>query len=226
MIYLVSFASPSYQPYREQLNASALQFGVDRVISYSPSDLEGTVFARDHQELLQHEKGNGLWLWKPYILLDSLSKAEENAVILYSDADNRFIRPLGPLLSLCADHGGFAFFKTMSYLNKCWTKRDCFVQMQCDEPAYWNAEQVWAGFFIFHNNERSRKLLEEWLSFCVTKSVLLDGANVCGLPDFPEFIEHRYDQSVLSLLTVKYGLSVTKDLFNYYLLPDRKATPE
>ncbi|WP_339204042.1 hypothetical protein MHH56_23215 [Paenibacillus sp. FSL K6-3182] len=226
MIYLVSFASPEFQSYQDRLNATALQYGVDRVISYHPSDLEGTAFARNNAAILQHEKGFGLWCWKPYILLDSLSKVEEGALVLYSDADTRFTSPLYPLFAHCADNGGFAFFKTAYYLNKSWTKRDSFVLMQCDSSSYWETEQVWAGFFMFYNNEKSRSLLEEWLFYCQDYKVISNAENSSGLPNFPEFIDHRYDQSILSLLTVKYSLPVTKDMYHYFMLPDRKVTPE
>ncbi|MGO4345970.1 hypothetical protein AB4Z45_10835 [Paenibacillus sp. MCAF9] len=107
-----------------------------------------------------------------------------------------------------------------------WTKRDSFVLMQCDSSGYWEAEQVWAGFFMFYNNEKSRSLLEEWLFYCEDYKVISNAENSSGLPNFPEFIDHRYDHSILSLLTVKYSLPVTKDMYHYFMLPDRKVTPE
>ena len=35
--------------------------------------------------------------------------------------------------------------------------------------------------------------------------------NACGKENFPEFIEHRHDQSVLSLLKTRFGISTTND---------------
>jgi hypothetical protein len=223
--YLVSYASSEFEPYRDRLNASALRYGLDRVVSYRRSDIAESEFYRQNLHILNQDKGAGYWIWKPYILLDAmLTKAEENDIIVYSDADSEFHAPLDPLLSLCKAEGGIVLFSTMSYLNRSWTKRDCFVLMGCDAPEYWNAEQVWAGFAIFINNQRSREFVKDWLYFCANAYIVTDTENRCGLDNFPDFIEHRYDQSVLSLLAVNYGIPVFKDLQLTYVLPDRQAT--
>ncbi|KRF18679.1 hypothetical protein [Paenibacillus sp. Soil787] len=221
--YLVSYASPEFDPYRNRLNASALVFGIDRVISYRPSDILGTEFYRNNKKILDQPKGAGYWIWKPYVILDAmLTKAEEGAVIVYSDADSEFYNDLHPLFTICEAQGGTLLFKTMSFLNRSWTKRDCFILMGCDTPEYWDAEQIWAGFSIFINNERSRSLIKEWLHYCMNEHIITDSNNCCGLDNFPDFIDHRFDQSVLSLLAVKNRINVFKDLQLQFLRPDRK----
>lgn len=224
MKYLVSYASPEYELYRQRLNATALQFGIDRVISYRREDILGTEFFRNNHHILNQTKGAGYWIWKPYVILDILSKVEEDSIIVYSDADNEFYNPFEPLFQLCLDQGGILFFKTMSFLNRCFTKRDCFVLMGCDSPEYWNSDHVWAGLSIFLNNSRSRSFVKEWLNYCTNEHIVTDMENICGMANFPNFIDHRYDQSVLSLLAVKYNIAAFQDLQLQFVLPDRKMT--
>jgi hypothetical protein len=220
--YLVSYASPKYEPYRQQLNGSALAFGIEKTLPYKPEDLNGTEFYRKNKGILASPKGAGYWLWKPYIILDAMSKAEEDAILIYSDADNMFHSAAEPLAELCQAQGGMIFFKTMSYINRSWTKRDCFVLMDCDAPAYWNADHLWAGLAVFVNNARSQAFVKEWLSYCVNPNIIGDQENGTGLGNFPEFIEHRYDQSVLSLLAVKHGIPSFRDLQFQHVWPDLK----
>ena len=42
-----------------------------------------------------------------------------------------------------------------------------------------------------------------------------DIPNVCGVDNFPDFREHRHDQSVLSLLSVKHKLEIFRDPSQY-----------
>lgn len=226
MKYLVSYASPEFEPYRERLNASALQFGIDRVISYKREDIIGTEFYHKNKTILEKERGAGYWAWKPYIISETLSKVEKNAIVVYSDADNLFFNPMEPLFRLCLEQEGMILFKTMPIapLNKNWTKRDSFVLMGCDSVEYWNGDQLWAGCSIFQNNQRSRDFIKEWLDYCSNEHIVTDKENICRMENFPEFIEHRYDQSVFSLLAIKYKIEAFKDLYWQFLWPDRKMS--
>ena len=99
-------------------------------------------------------------------------------------------------------------FRTHTLLNRAWTKRDCFVLMKCDSPKYWDAEQLMGSFSVFINNERSRKFVKEWMNYCCNENIISDVPNRCGLANFPEFKDHRHDQSILSLLAIKHDLEI------------------
>jgi hypothetical protein len=102
-------------------------------------------------------------------------------------------------------------FRTHKHLNKTWTKRDCFVLMGCDSAEYWEAEQLMGGFSIFMKNEKNIKFLQEWLHYCCNKFIITDTPNTCGLENLPEFVDHRHDQSVLSILGVKHNIEIYRD---------------
>jgi hypothetical protein len=211
MKYLVNYANRNFYASQARLNASAMKFGIDQVFSYQEKDIIGTEFYKKNQEILNQPKGAGFWIWKPYIILDVLSKIKENDIVVYSDSGIEIIGHLDPLFELCHKQGGILLFQTHVHLNRTWTKRDCFVLMGCDSSEYWEAQQLMGGFSIFMKNERSIKFVEEWLYYCCNKFIITDIPNVCGLENLPDFLDHRHDQSVLSILDVKHNIEVFRD---------------
>ena len=211
--YLASFATPKFYESQKKLNLSALKFGIDEVIPYNDRILKKTLFYRQNKAILNQERGAGYWLWKPYIILDTINKINDVDLLFYSDAGAEITRDISPLVDICIAQEGILLFKHIHrYLtNKEWTKRDCFVLMNCDSEAYWNAEQVRSNFQLYMKNEKNRKFLEEWMHYCKIPEIITDLPNTCGLNNFPEFKDHRHDQSVLSLLAVKYGIELFRD---------------
>jgi hypothetical protein len=51
----------------------------------------------------------------------------------------------------------------------------------------------------------------EWLTYAQDSRAITDDANVLGLPNYPEFHDHRHDQSILSLLAKKWNLTLYPD---------------
>jgi hypothetical protein len=182
-----------------------------------------------HSKILGQRRGAGYWLWKPYIILKTLEQASEGDAIMYLDSDNRVRANLTPLLDLVSDERPIILFRNHGHLNRCWTKRDCFVLMGCDSSKYHESEQIDAAHVLFRNCETSRAFVAEWLSWCEDERILTDTPNTCGLPDTAGFREHRWDQSVLSLLAVKHGLPVFRNPTqhgNHFKLPEYRIPGE
>lgn len=211
MIYLVNYANARFYLSQEKLNRSAVRFGVDKVLSYRENDLIGTDFFNKNLDILKLKRGAGYWIWKPYFLLKAMSEAKKDDIVVYCDCGIEVINSLNPLFEICKKLGGKMLFRTHGQINRKWTKRDCFVLMNCDAPEYWNAEQVMGSFSIFLNNDSNRAFVEEWLNYCCNKNIVTDIPNICGLENLPEFKEHRHDQSILSLLAVKHKLEIFRN---------------
>src|SRR3990167_3462946 len=109
-IHLVNFATPPFYKAQKKLNKSALRFGVDKCISYNKSLLSKTEFYKQHQGILDQDRGAGFWLWKPFILLETLRAAEDGDIIVYSDSGAEIIAHLDPLIDLCRQKGGILLF--------------------------------------------------------------------------------------------------------------------
>jgi len=201
---LVSFASGGYRPSQRRLCDSAKALGVDQYRNYSPFFLYRKGYYYQHKEVLKARRGAGYWLWKSYIILKTLESAAEGDVIMYADVDNVIISDLSPLIHIVEGSSPILLFANHGHLNRTWTKRDCFVLMNCDDAQYHDAEQVDAAQVIVRNCAVSRAFVAEWLRNCEDPRILTSAPNTCGLPNFVEFREHRWDQSVLSLLAHKH----------------------
>jgi hypothetical protein len=156
--------------------------------------LEGTDFYKSNQEILNTPKGNGLWAWKPYIIMDALHSDDE---IIYLDSS---VIPEDKecLLNLMRSTVDISSLPT-TFVNRGWTKRLCFEKMDCDFSRWWNAPQVWAG--VVSAKISGANILSEWLNFCTQKDVISD--DPCE-GNFDGFIEHRHDQSILTNLLIKF----------------------
>ena len=203
---LTNLSNQLYGESRLRLNASAEGNGVDTVRSYDWEDLRATDFYHDNRQILDQPTGMGFWLWKPYIIQQALNAAEEGDIIIYADSGLEILAPLDPLFTLCREGNPVLLFGNGDFSNSMWTKRDCFILMNCDEEAYWQSPQCDAAFCLFRRCEASLQFVAEWLGYCRDPRILTDAPNSCGRRNLPDFIEHRRDQSVLSLLARKYRL--------------------
>jgi hypothetical protein len=209
-IELVSYANEPYFPSLRLLKSSALRFGVDTVRDVRPSDLADE-FIRRYWHILSQPRGAGCWLWKPYLILRQLEAARPDDIIIYSDAGIEIISELTPLVEMCADKGGILLFGVGGHLNRTWTKRDCFVLLNCDEQKYWDAEQFLGGFQVYRKCDRAVQFVAQWWDACQDDRVLTDRPNTCDLPNLPGFRDHRHDQSIVSLLALKNGVTAHRD---------------
>ena len=224
----MSYASREYKPSQQRLVESAGGRGIDRCVSYSPSVLLKSGYRFRHHHVLKQQRGAGYWLWKPFIILETLRQLDEGDVVLYLDVDYSILEDVGPLVEL-ARRSSVVLFANHGHVNRLWTKRDCLVLMGCDTPEYYEAEQVDAAQVLVLNSPRAREFLSTWLHWCEDPRVLTDQENVCGLPNLKGFTDHRHDQSVLSLLAKQEGLKVFRnptDCGNHLKLPSFRVSGE
>jgi hypothetical protein len=210
-LWLVCYANRQYAKAQRALVCSAQRRGFDHIRVFNDRHLQQTDFFLQHQAILSQPRGAGYWLWKPFYIGQVLQEAAPDDVVVYSDSGIEFIADLHPLIDICKRGLGPMLFQTHGHLNITWTKRDCFVGMDCDLPAYREAQQVMGGFQIYRACEASFEFVHSWLHDCCQPQLLTDAPNECGLPNYPEFIEHRHDQSILSLLAAARRLPIYRD---------------
>ncbi len=92
------------------------------------------------------------------------------------------------------------------YVQREWTKRDCFILMNADGPEFWDAPQLMAGIQIYRNCREARSFLAEWFDAATDERVLTDMPNTMGLENLEGFREHRHDQSILTILALRHGI--------------------
>jgi hypothetical protein len=226
-IYLVSYANARYVPDQALLTASALQFGVTDVRPWSQQMLHRTAFYSENKAILDLPRGAGYWLWKPFIISETLKEMEEGDCLIYSDSGIEVVADLTPLLRIAFERD-LVFFSGTGQCRQ-WTKRDCFYFLNADEPSFHDAQMVDASFLVSAKNSFVNSFMAEWLKTCRDPRILTDEPNTSGLPDLPGFIEHRHDQSVLSILVRRGNFEMFRDpsqFGNHFKSPEYRVAGE
>jgi hypothetical protein len=231
-LFLVSYATDQFQRVRCELNASAIEVGIPKsnILSYSLDDLHGSAFYRENREILDAVCGAGYWAWKPYFILEAMTQLDDGDALFYCDAGSLFAASPAPLIDLCLrSDSGVVLFDARPLTNRQFTKRDCFVCLGCDEAKYWDSFEVIATVLVLRKCEFVLRFLKEWLGYCRDARAITDQPNTCGMKDLPGFIQHRWDQAILSVLAAKHSLETYRNPTlwgNFLKLPEFRADGE
>lgn len=210
--FLVSYATERFKSVQQDLNASALKFGIDKIISFNQHDLHKSDFYLENKPLLDEVCGAGYWVWKPYFILEALNVLDEGDILYYCDAGSRFISSPASLSNICAENAsGLVLFDARPLTNRQFTKRECFVRMDCDLPECWNAPKVIATTLICKKTAFVVDFVRTWLDYCRVRDIVSHESPAGAKPDLDGFLGHRWDQSILSLLAFKYSLKTYRN---------------
>lgn len=213
---LVTFGTPQYLHRQYLLGASATHAGaVGSHLHFSPGALRKEGFHRLFPNIRFSERGAGFWAWKPFVIHLALRDLDHGEAVIYCDVGRTLPlkiidTKLAVLLQWMADRKQdvlpgikIPWHGPMSR----WTKRDAFHFTGRDESRFHDAVQVQASFSIWRKTPASEKLLSQWLEWCRDRRLISDDPSTCGLPELPDFKEHRHDQSLLGLLCTSESLN-------------------
>jgi hypothetical protein len=205
---VVTYHSPThvrfYDNFRNSYNSNFKSH-----ISYDMDWVKSQPFYKENIKIFSYIKYFGYFLWKPYIILDAFYRAETDH-ILYCDSNIQFknILAFNNIYYDTITENGFFFVGHRNFINKDWTKRDAFYYMGADDSRYWNANQIWSVIMGFTQSNLHLSLLTEYLNFCRDERILTELPNTCGIPNLEGFREHRWEQSVMSILVEKYRIPI------------------
>jgi len=157
----------------------------------------------------------GYACWKPEIILSYLNQIPENSILQYSDIGCSFnYHGLKRLHEYCeiVDQKNILVFqykkpdfkvneniKFQIYYEFQYTKADAWHYFNIDNNSQiLKTEQVWSGTMFFKNNFYSKKILSEWNNLSKINHLFDDSSS--NKKNHTNFIEHRHDQSIFSLI--------------------------
>ena len=158
-------------------------------------------------------RGVDFFCFKPFVILDAFRRLQPGDVLLWLDADTYPIASLLPLYEECRRNSGHMLFSAIGCVNRAWTKRDAFVAMGCDEPAYHDAQHAVARFMLFEKGGAFpvERFLGQWLGYTANPLINTFRPSVLGLPELDGYKQSRCEQSVLSNLCVQYGVRLYRE---------------
>jgi hypothetical protein len=218
-IKLLTFASTGFYRQQDILNRSAPAGGVTDCIAWTQEQLFATEFYRRHRAILDASRGSGYWLWKPYLIRRELEGLGHGDFLVYYDVGRPVLphtitRCLLPLLNWCErSNGGIlpGVYVPEHGPNTRWIKRECFVAMGCDDARFRQHPQIQGTYSVWQKSADAESFVDEWLQWCARPEVLTDAVVHPELPNFPDFVDHRHDQAVSTLLAIKRGIRAYGD---------------
>ena len=184
---------------------------VDTVTAWSPGKLNDAGFQKKVPDISLHERGAGFWSWKPFIIEKRLSEISNGDIVFYCDVGRRFPytlldQPITPFIQWMDSIGQDMMpgvENTWDGPVCYWTKRDALVSSEMDNSEIRKSTIIQAGFSFWRAGEKSSELVGKWMDLCSQRELVSDDPSVSGLPELPEFRDHRHDQSLLTLLCLK-----------------------
>jgi hypothetical protein len=210
--YLINYATPSFFS-SQLLNAqSGLAAGFSSVLQWRKEDIDSE-FSQEHFSILKQSRGGGYWLWKPYFILKTLEMIKDGDCIFYSDSGAVFSRQVEPLLKTINDNddGVVCFRLAGPHHEGGWTRRHVLQSLDMDNEEIRRSKQHMASFLMVKKTGFSVDFITTWLELCKDPLLLTDSVKEKGIDNFPEFQEHRHDQSLLSLLIKKHQIELAPD---------------
>jgi hypothetical protein len=185
-------------------------------------------FVMEHQNFMKvHPKGLGLWIWKPAILSYLVSQLEEGEAVLLLDAgcqlnstkesnlrfnDYLDLCMANDMLLMQLNENSFGF---NDLTDAAWTKRSVLDAL---DPLSTSrlTNQIQSGIIFATKSARSEKVSKMWLDYCVNSnySFLLNSSG--GEPQSKEFMQHRWEQSIISLIVKSEGIVPLADETYFY----------
>lgn len=220
---LINYADSNFAKQQRLNSRTGLNTGsFDKVIEFSPSNI-GEEFEREHGEFITNNpRGAGYWLWKPYIILKTLKKAEDGDYVFYCDAGAVFINSIDYLIEAMENEKQSVFLTQTPLLERQWTKIECFHELDCLGEEYTDTGQAVGGYILLKKDKDAVDFIETYYKLCC-KYFLLDDSK--RNQQIAEFIDHRHDQSLLSLLAKKRKYNFFRDISQYGIRPFQYIAP-
>lgn len=219
MIVAINYSDWKYKKAQKFNSITATQKGkVDKVISYSPKNID-TEFRKKNASILNQDRGNGFWLWKPYIIKKTLDSLQQNDYLIYLDSGAFYMNNVQYLIKVMEKEKQDIMAFELPFKERHYSKRDVFICMGCDEPRYTDTNQRMATMIIIKKTNRAQCFTNEWLQFAQMEDIITDAKNHMGKYNYNGFVDNRHDQSVFSILSKKYKIKAFRDPSQYGRFP-------
>ena len=196
----------------------------DEIKIYNENDLPDYIKSNIKTNIEKYgPRGYGYWCWKPYMILNELKQLNDNDILIHLDA-HCFLENIENKLD--------EYFELLQTMEKplltgyCWIANDlmyttknliAYVEEQLNYKFTYEElkeKQAESGILFMRKNKFIMNFISLWDKLLNDGiEYISDNYNAKEL-NYPDFIDHRHDQSLLSLLCKYYKIPVFKD-FNW-----------
>lgn len=225
MNYFLTYGDKNFAESVFMIKRQAQSLGLfDKIISYSPNDLPPFIKA---SPLFSFKKGGGYWIWKPYIILDMLSKCQEGDVIYYIDSGctlkpnfeewnkyNELIQEYNAIFFQYRDDFNYSTWEKYCKNQNCnspklkyWIKKNTsnYFTSYLGNDSFLNYNKIMGGLIIIKKTKEKLKTIDNWYKITLFHPELVIDPYGKELSEQELFFnEHRHDQTIISPLVFKY----------------------
>jgi hypothetical protein len=235
-VAFLTFADSRLSRSMSRIESEAKRMNIfDSYYCLTERDLD-KAFKKKFSDMLREDiRGFGYWCWKPQIIQQTLNKLNVGDVLLYIDVGCHLNLRGAARLKQYIDkvsHGasGILGFQTvppvfpltydgralLDLTERMWCKGDLFDYFMCrNEPLVTGTAQYGAGIIFLRKCENSQKFISKWIQTINQSIAYLDDTPSIS-PNFPDFIQHRHDQSIFSILCKLHSVDTISSYEYWY----------
>jgi hypothetical protein len=167
-------------------------------------------FENHHKFLYSNTRGFGYWIWKPYLIWQTLNNTPPNEYVLYLDAGYE-INPKGKerfeqYLEL-ADSNYVVAWQLVDCPTMYWTKAEVLRYFGItNQSLILELPQRESSFHLVKNTRETRAFYRNFSVICCDRNYSLVDDTPSINEEHISFREHRHDQAIFSLLTYEQGI--------------------
>ena len=208
---MISFASHDFYKSQQRLAGEFAASGLfNRIISYKQTDLNGTEFLAHHRQfIVRNRRGFGYWIWKPYLIGRTLAAMNDGEWLYYSDSGCTL--ETGPDAVAYMEKFATGLEAAQQPIHAI-TESEHPIGKLCKadvlDPLYADCREVETGRLIIRKCPESVAFIEKWAAAAIADNYHNIDDTPSRQAERPEFIEHRHDQSIFSILWYRAGYSI------------------
>lgn len=207
-VILLSFSDKKYLPTLRRLKKEAQNFGIfDDILTFSEKSFDKSYYKKNKSKFKY--RGYGYWIWKSYFVKREYDKMNDGDILFYIDSGcilnetgkKRFEDYLKKLID---SESGILVFE-QRYKERQYTKSDLFDAMNVlGDKNIVDTNQIWAGSFFIRKCKYNKPFVDSFFNICNNNFPLITDKPSL-IPNSKDFICHRHDQSVFSVLVKSYS---------------------
>jgi hypothetical protein len=215
--YLLTFCDSRLKRTLDRITNEAIQMNVfDKIFAYDETKLDEFFLNQHGQFIKNNKRGYGYWLWKSYLIIKTLkNEMNENDILVYVDGGCTFNineiskKRMNDYFEIVSQSNYGIISFELDHKEKLFTKNDLFLELECEDKK--ESFQLNATAIIMRKCDHVFKIMEKVFEIATKNNYhFLDDSPSFSKND-NSFIDHRHDQSIMSLIRKKYGSEILKD---------------
>jgi hypothetical protein len=207
-VYAATYVTPDYEAlYLDSWKASMSKLGLQTLV-YRPTDVmvqerpacNGNGQASDTPCYLKADScDNSCYQWKPSVVLNALSRLQDDDILIWLDVRTVFVGDLSVLVGHTRTHGA-AFIQSAKTARQL-MKRDLLIALSIDNTYLMDLPTITLTAFAIEKR-RMLGLVQTWEALSQVGGLLCEGRS--RFPEHTGFEYHKHDQAILAGLCLRH----------------------